>query len=141
MNAVQILTSKNTLTIGDLYNPLMEYALKNQKKESKKHIKAILFYYKKFKNGKGKTDKELHEIISKNIDYYSQYFSKDETKTIKIFYGLEPGFIDLNGVKHKEDLTMDEIFQLGFKAGEAIKNKIGKSIKNEIGEAIKNKTK
>ena len=119
MNAVQILTSKNTLTIGDLYNPLMEYALKNLKKESKKHIKAILFYYKKFKNGKGKTDKELH----------------------KLFYGLEPGFIDLNGVKHKEDLTMDEIFQLGFKAGEAIKNKIGKSIKNEIGEAIKNKTK
>lgn len=139
MNAVQILTSKNTLTIGELYNPLMEYALKNQKKESKKHIKAILFYHKKFINGK--TDKEIRDLILHNIDYYSQYFSKDETKTIKLFYGLEPGFIDLNGVKHKEDLTMDEIFQLGFKAGEAIKNKIGKSIKNEIGEAIKNKTK
>lgn len=61
-------------TIGEVYNPIIEAALRGDRGEGERLLEKA-----------GKHGKE-------NLDYYCQYFSAETTQKVKEFYGLGRGF-------------------------------------------------
>lgn len=68
-------------TIGEVYNPIIEAALRGDREEGERLLSEA-----------GKYGKE-------NLDYYCQYFSAETARKVKQFYGLGKGYRTLFGQK------------------------------------------
>lgn len=83
-------------TMGDIYNPLIEFAKKGDKKGYiyMGKIGMILYLHNK---DKAKNHKDGIEAAKVNLDYYCQYSSPDIALKVKRFYNLGEGFRTLFG--------------------------------------------
>ncbi len=68
-------------TIGEVYDPIIEAALREDRKEGERLLK------------------KAGEYGRENLDYYCQYFSPEIAQKVKRFYGLGSGFRTLFGQK------------------------------------------
>ena len=79
-------------TIGEVYNPLVEAAQKNDPKghELLKEVGAEIF---KAYPDKCPTLEDGIKAARKNLNYYCQYFSEEVALKVKDFYGLGQEFV------------------------------------------------
>ena len=86
-------------TIGEVYNPLIEAALANNRDglEMLNQVGAKIL-----ETNPGVCPDLKHGIAAAriNLDYYCQYFPEEAAAKVKDFYGLGRGFRDLSGRKH-----------------------------------------
>jgi hypothetical protein len=113
---------KKDATIGELYDPLIQYAIADDE-TGLEYLEEVIDYMFSEENYANVSIEEVEKTIRTNLDYWCQYYSEEAAKITKNFYGLGEGFMDLTGVKHTQDLTLEEIFELGKKHGEESKRK------------------
>ena len=107
---------EKSLSVGELYNPFIKYAMEDSP-TGLVYMDSVIEYIMTNFDEKLSLQKAT-TIVKHNVDYWCQYFSKEEEQTTKKFYSLGLGFRDLSGVKHTKELTPLEAFKAGKKIGE-----------------------
>lgn len=85
-------------TIGEVYNPLIQFALNDDPKGHEELIKLGDVLYERHRE-RGISVEDAQRQVKANLDYYSQYFTAETVKKVKDFYDLGQGFTDLSGRK------------------------------------------
>ena len=105
---------KKKTTVGELYNPLIHYAVKGSP-IGLVYLESVIEYV--MNSDKTISLSKATDLVRNNLDYWCQYFDKESEQKTKEFYSLGLGFRDLMGVKHGKDLTPQELFDIGFAIG------------------------
>lgn len=91
---------KSKLTIGEVYNPLIEIAEEGNIKKANIAIRRVGSMIKKHNPTRCFTLEDGILAAKRNLDYYCQYFSEKTALKVKKIYGLGTGFRDLFGNKY-----------------------------------------
>lgn len=89
---------KKGATIGEVYNPLIEYA-KNNNQEGYDYLKAVGEFIFNNNPDDCKSLEEGIKAAKSNLDYYCQYYDAEIAKKTKEFYELGAGLRLLTGQK------------------------------------------
>ena len=109
---------KEGATIGELYTPAVELAIKGDRKTSKKYFDELVkhcFEMSKIERPHDNVDmEEVTRIVHSNIGYWAGYFEKGTIEKVhEIFGSAHPVF-------GKETPTATQAFNMGLELGKSL---------------------
>ncbi len=85
-------------TIGEVYNPLIDAALRDDP-AGHALLRDLAARILEHNPDEASSPENALEAARRNLDYYCQYHSAETTRKVKSFYDLGAGFRTLTGAK------------------------------------------